>query len=210
MNEHPTVHIVDDDDSMRRSLARLLGGAGYPIVPYATAEEFLAAAGPALTGCLLLDLRLPGASGLELQDLIVDRGCALPIVFLTGHGDVPASVRAMKRGAVDFLQKPVIADQLFAAVSAALARDDARRQQVQVESDLAALRERVAALSDRQREVWLRVVRGELNKQIAIDLGIVDRTVKLHRAKAMEKLGARSTADLVRIAERLGLTDRSD
>ncbi len=210
MNEHPTVHIVDDDDSMRRSLARLLGGAGYPIVPYATAEEFLAAAGPALTGCLLLDLRLPGASGLELQDLIVDRGCALPIVFLTGHGDVPASVRAMKRGAVDFLQKPVIADQLFAAVSAALARDDARRQQVQVESDLAALRERVAALSDRQREVWLRVVRGELNKQIAIDLGIVDRTVKLHRAKAMEKLGARSAADLVRIAERLGLTDRSD
>jgi FixJ family two-component response regulator len=210
VNEHPTVHIVDDDDSMRRSLARLLGGAGYPIVPYATAEEFLAAAGPALTGCLLLDLRLPGASGLELQDLIVDRGCALPIVFLTGHGDVPASVRAMKRGAVDFLQKPVIADQLFAAVSAALARDDARRQQVQVESDLAALRERVAALSDRQREVWLRVVRGELNKQIAIDLGIVDRTVKLHRAKAMEKLGARSTADLVRIAERLGLTDRSD
>ena len=210
MIDQPTVHVVDDDDSMRRSLARLLGGAGYRIASYATAEEFLAAAGPALTGCLLLDLRLPGASGLELQDLMVERGCALPTVFLTGHGDVPASVRAMKHGAVDFLQKPVIADELFAAVSAALTKDDARLRQTREESDLDALRARVAGLSARQREVWLRVVRGELNKQIAIDLGIVDRTVKLHRAKAMEKLGARSMADLVRIAERLGLTQPMD
>ena len=209
MIEQPTVHVVDDDDSMRRSLARLLGGAGYRIASYATAEEFLAAAGPELTGCLLLDLRLPGASGLELQDQIVERGCALPIVFLTGHGDVPASVRAMKHGAVDFLQKPVIADELFAAVSAALVKDEARLRHAREDADLAALRARVDTLTDRQREVWLRVIRGELNKQIAIDLGIVDRTVKLHRAKAMEKLGARSTADLVRIAERLGLADQS-
>lgn len=210
MIEPPTVHVVDDDDSMRRSLARLLGGAGYRIASYATAEEFLAAAGPSLTGCLLLDLRLPGASGLELQELIVERGCALPIVFLTGHGDVPASVRAMKHGAVDFLQKPVIADELFAAVSAALVKDEARLRHAREDADLAALRARVDTLTDRQREVWLRVIRGELNKQIAIDLGIVDRTVKLHRAKAMEKLGARSTADLVRIAERLGLADGSN
>ena len=116
----------------------------------------------------------------------------------------------MKHGAVDFLQKPVIADQLFAAVAAALVKDEARLRHAREDADLAALRARVDTLTDRQREVWRRVIRGELNKQIAIDLGIVDRTVKLHRAKAMEKLGARSTADLVRIAERLGLADGSD
>jgi FixJ family two-component response regulator len=201
------VHVVDDDASTRRSLARLLGGAGYGVTLYESAEELLAVAGPALTGCLLLDLRLPGASGLELQDALTERGCAVPIVFLTGHGDVSASVRAMKRGAVDFLQKPVVADDLFAAVSAALARDEAVRRQ---DSELAELRARVATLSDRQREVWLRVVRGQLNKQIAHDLGIVDRTVKLHRAKAMQKLRADSTAALARIAERLGLFDGPD
>ena len=198
------LHVVDDDGSTRRSLARLLGGAGYGVALYASAEELLAVAGPALTGCLLLDLRLPGASGLELQDRLAERGCTVPIVFLTGHGDVSASVRAMKRGAVDFLQKPVVADELFAAVSAALARGAAARQH---DTELAALRARVATLSDRQRDVWLRVVRGQLNKQIAHDLGIVERTVKLHRAQAMGKLGANSTADLARIAERLGLID---
>lgn len=204
MSAPPVVHVVDDDASTRRSLARLLGGAGYGVAHYASAEELLAVAGPALTGCLLLDLRLPGASGLELQERLAERGCTVPIVFLTGHGDVSASVRAMKRGAVDFLQKPVVADELFAAVSAALARGAAARQH---DTELATLRERVATLSDRQRDVWLRVVRGQLNKQIAHDLGIVERTVKLHRAQAMEKLGANSTADLARIAERLGLID---
>jgi len=203
----PTVHVVDDDASMRRSLARLLGGAGHDVALYATAEEFLAAAGPSLTGCILLDLRLPGASGLELQDRLVERGCSAPVVFLTGHGDVPASVRAMKRGAADFLQKPVAADDLLVAVSSALARDAAARRHL---GDLAELRALAATLSDRQREVWLRVARGQLNKQIAYDLGLVERTVKLHRAKAMKKLHARSSADLVRIAERLGLSGGSD
>jgi FixJ family two-component response regulator len=197
--------VVDDDFSMRRSLSRLLGGAGYDVVPYATAEELLASAGPALTGCILLDLRLPGASGLELQERLTDSGCPAPVVFLTGHGDVPASVRAMKKGAVDFLQKPVVADELFAAVNAALERDEASRERLR---EIGALRALAATLSDRQREVWLRVVRGELNKQIAHDLGIVERTVKLHRAKAMAKLGAQSTAELARIAERLGLVGR--
>jgi FixJ family two-component response regulator len=170
---------------------------------YATAEEFLAAAGPSLAGCILLDLRLPGASGLELQDRLAERGCSAPVIFLTGHGDVPASVRAMKRGAADFLQKPVAADELLAVVSSVLARAAAARRQ---DAELADLRALAAALSERQREVWLRVARGELNKQIAHDLGLVERTVKLHRAKAMAKLRARSTADLVRIAERLGLS----
>jgi FixJ family two-component response regulator len=196
------VHVVEDDASMRTSLARLLDGEGYEVALYASAEELLAVAGPALTGCILLDLRLPGASGLELQDRLLERGCSTPVVFLTGHGDVPASVRAMKRGALDFLQKPVAADELFAAVSAALARDEAGRRQG---ADLAQLRALAATLSDRQRDVWLRVVSGQLNKQIAYDLGVVERTVKLHRARAMAKLGARSTADLARIAERLGL-----
>jgi len=207
MTASPTVHVVDDDASMRRSLARLLGGAGHEVAFYATAEEFLAVAGSSLTGCILLDLRLPGSSGLELQDRLVERGCSAPVVFLTGHGDVPASVRAMKRGAVDFLQKPVAADELLAAVASALARDAAARRHL---GDLAELRALAATLSDRQREVWLRVARGQLNKQIAYDLGLVERTVKLHRAKAMGKLRARSTADLVRIAERLGLSGGSD
>jgi FixJ family two-component response regulator len=203
---NPTVHVVDDDASMRRSLARLLGGAGHDVALYATAEELLAAAGPSLTGCILLDLRLPGASGLELQDRLAERGCSAPVVFLTGHGDVPASVRAMKRGAVDFLQKPVAADELLAAVASALARDAAARRHL---GGLAELRALADTLSERQREVWLRVAHGQLNKQIAHDLGLVERTVKLHRAKAMEKLRARSTADLVRIAERLGLSGPS-
>jgi FixJ family two-component response regulator len=198
----PIVHVVDDDASTRRSLARLLGGAGYDVTLYASAEDLLAVAGPALAGCLLLDLRLPGASGLELQDRLAERGCSVPIVFLTGHGDVSASVRAMKRGAADFLQKPVVADELIAAVSSAMARDASARRQ---DTELAELRALVAALSDRQREVWLRVARGHLNKQIAHDLGIVERTVKLHRAAVMEKLHASSTADLARMAERLGL-----
>jgi FixJ family two-component response regulator len=201
------VHVVEDDASMRTSLARLLGGAGYEVALYATAEELLAAAGPALRGCVLLDLRLPGASGLELQERLAERGCAAPVVFLTGHGDVPASVRAMKRGAVDFLQKPVAAEELFAAVASALLRDEAARRQL---GELGDLRARAATLSERQREVWLRVARGNLNKQIAQDLGIVERTVKLHRARAMVKLRARSTADLVRIAERLGLSGARD
>lgn len=202
-----TVHVVDDDASMRTSLARLLSGRGHDVRLYATAEELLEAAGPALTGCILLDLRLPGASGLELQDLLTARGCLAPIVFLTAHGDVTAGVRAMKHGAVDFLQKPARAGELFAAVASALARGDAERRQRQ---DLAETRALVARLSPREREVWLRVVRGQLNKQIAYDLGIVERTVKLHRAAAMEKLHAQSTADLVRIAERLGLSSEPD
>ena len=207
MSGSRAVHVVEDDPATRRSLARLLGGAGYAAALYATAEEFLAAAGPSLQGCILLDLRLPGASGLELQDALVARGCSAPIVFLTAHGDVPASVRAMKRGALDFLEKPVAADTLFAALDAALARDAAARQQV---AELAELQALAATLSERQREVWLRVVRGQLNKQIAHALGIVERTVKLHRARAMEKLRARSSADLVRAAERLGLSGDPD
>jgi FixJ family two-component response regulator len=207
MTPQPLVHVVDDDDSMRASLARLLGDAGYAVACYATSEEFLETAGPGTTGCLLLDLRLPGASGLMLQDVLVARQCTAPVIILTAHGDVPSSVRAMKHGACDFLQKPVMADTLFAAVESALAREAAAREE---RAELARLRGLAGTLSAREREVWLRVVRGQLNKQIAFDLGIVERTVKLHRAGAMQKLRAASTADLVGIAHRLGLAAGPD
>ena len=207
MTQRAIVHVVDDDESMRASLARLLGGAGFAVTCYATAEEFVEVAGPETTGCILLDLRLPGASGLELQDALAARQCAAPVVFLTAHGDVPSSVRAMKHGACDFLQKPVMADTLLAAVGSALARDAAARKE---RAELEQLQALAGALSEREREVWLRVARGQLNKQIAFDLGIVERTVKLHRASTMRKLRAASTADLVRIAHRLGLPGGSD
>jgi FixJ family two-component response regulator len=196
------VHVVDDDLSMRRSLSRLLAGAGFDVTLYGSAEEFLAVADGALSGCLLLDLRLPGASGLELQQLLVARRCRLPIVFLTAHGEVAATVRAMKRGAVDFLEKPVAPAVLIATLSRACARFDRISR---AEQDRVALRARAASLTLREREVWLRVAQGQLNKQIAHDLGIVERTVKLHRASAMAKLQVLSAAEMVLAAERLGL-----
>lgn len=204
MSSSPCVHIVDDDQSMRTSLARLLGGAGYSCVLHASAEELLAVAGPDLAGCLLLDLRLPGLSGLELQRVLLDRGCLAPVIFLTAHGEVEAGVRAMKLGAVDFLEKPVTADALLSAVAAAVTMDTAARQ---LRAERSALERRVSTLSSREREVWMRVVAGQLNKQIAADLGIVERTVKLHRQSAMKKLQAKSVADLARFADRLGLAE---
>jgi len=207
VTQQPQIHVVDDDASMRASLARLLSDAGYTVACYATAEAFLDVAGPWTTGCILLDLRLPGASGLVLQEVLASRQCTAPVIFLTAHGDVPSSVRAMKHGACDFLQKPVMADTLFAAVESALAREAAVREE---RAELAQLRALAGTLSEREHDVWLRVVRGQLNKQIAFDLGIVERTVKLHRAGAMQKLRAASTADLVRIAHRLGLAAGPD
>lgn len=203
----PCVHVVDDDGSIRTSLARLLAGAGYPHALYASAEALLAMAGPDLRGCLILDLRLPRMSGLELQAALRDHGCHLPIVFLTGHGDVTASVRAMKLGAVDFLEKPVSADALLAAVAAALSREEADYAS---RTEREALNALVATLTERERAVWLGVVRGQLNKQIGYDLGIVERTVKVHRRNAMRKLRAESLADLVRIADRLALMPAGD
>jgi FixJ family two-component response regulator len=197
-----TVHIVDDEAPVRTALGRLLRSAGHEVALYASAEDVLAAVQRGISGCLLLDLHLPGTSGLHLQQQLADRGCRAPVIFLTGHGDVTTGVRAMKQGALDFLEKPVDEAQLLAAVAVALARDaDARRMHDEVDE----LRARAATLTGRERAVWLEVVRGRLNKQIAGELGIVERTVKAHRAKVMEKLRADSTAELVRIAARLGL-----
>ena len=198
----PVIHVIDDDASIRTALSRLLTAAGYRVSPHASAGEFLLRPKESGPGCLILDVRMPGPSGLELQQALAREDVSLPVIFLTGHGDIPMSVRAIKSGAVDFLAKPVRKEALLAAVREALERDRASRES---EGDLAPLKSRFASLTAREREVLGEVVRGALNKQIADRLGLAERTVKFHRAHVMEKMGAGSLADLVHIAERLGL-----
>lgn len=202
MTSGATVFVVDDDDALRRATTRLLASHGFTVKAFASAEEFVAAFDPEASGCLLLDLRMPGQSGLELQRTLGERGATLPIVFLTGHADVPASVHAMKHGAIDFLEKPVNEAQLVDALGRAIARDTEMRA---LRTERARLQRRYDALTPREREVFDEVVAGQLNKQAAYALGIAERTVKLHRARLLEKMGAASLADLVRMAERLGL-----
>jgi FixJ family two-component response regulator len=204
MSARPLIHVVDDDESLRTALLRLLSAAGYEARGYASTGEFLLDPPPDRPGCLLLDVRLPGPSGLELQDALTRQGIALPVVFLTAHADVASSVRAMKAGAVDFLTKPVERDDLFEALERALARD-ARQRAAHCEAE--ALQERFATLTPREREVLDWIVAGKLNKQIAGELGMAERTVKLHRASLMTKLGASSPAELGQLAERLRRLD---
>jgi FixJ family two-component response regulator len=200
----PVVHIVDDDESLRVALGRLLSAQGYEVRSYASAGEFLVTPPAAGAGCLVLDLQLPGPSGLDLQQALERYAITLPIVFLTGRGDIESSVRAMKAGASDFLTKPVKPEVLLQAVERALATDRTRLAQRQAASHAAA---RHAALSEREREVFAGVVAGRLNKQIAGDLGIAERTVKMHRAQVMAKMQVRSVAQLARIAEVLESRD---
>jgi FixJ family two-component response regulator len=198
----PIIHVVDDDPSFRAAVTRLLRAAKYEVRGYASATEFLdsdAGAGP---GCILLDLRMPGASGLDLQESLARMDERLPIIFLTGHGDIPASVRAMKAGAVDFLTKPVRREALIRAVQNAFDVDAKGRAARAVSREL---QNRYANLTPREREVLAHVVGGKLNKQIAFDLGTVERTIKAHRASIMEKLGVQSVAELVRLAQELGI-----
>lgn len=195
----PTVYVVDDDDSMRRSLCRLLEAAGFPVVEFPSAMEFLDSNTSHAAGCVLLDLSMPGFSGLELQEILVRTGRSLPIVFLTGRGDVPSSVRAMKSGAVDFLVKPVPKAQLIAAIRTAFARDQAART---MRTEQGEMRRRLSRLTRRESEVVRLVARGLLNKQIASELGTVEKTVKVHRSRALTKLEISSVADLVRLLER--------
>jgi FixJ family two-component response regulator len=201
-DEVATVFLVDDDPSVLRALSRLLRAAGHHVSAFGSPQEFLLLHDPAAPGCLVLDLAMPGLNGLELQRALVASGSERPIIFVTGRGDIPSSVRAMKAGAVDFLTKPVNADDLLAAVGRAIERDRLMRQ---AGAELRAIGDRLARLTPREREVMLLVVAGRLNKQIAADLGTVEKTVKVHRSRVMEKMGVRTVADLVRMAERMGL-----
>jgi FixJ family two-component response regulator len=195
----PVIHIVDDDESMRTAMERLFTAAGYAVNTYASAGDFLLAA-PHSAGCILLDLNMPGPSGLDLQQGLARAGNTLPIVFLTGHGDLSHGIRAMKAGAVDFLTKPVERATLLAAIEAALSKGSASRAGAE---RLAAVRERYGTLTRRERDILAHVVAGRLNKQIAYDLCIAERTVKLARAGLMAKMQAASLPELVRSAELL-------
>ena len=200
MMSTPLIHIVDDDDSLRTAVLRLLSASGYEARGYASTGDFLLHANLEGPGCLLLDLNLPGPSGLELQEELLRRGVTLPVVFLTGRAGVPESVRAMKSGAEDFLTKPVEWQTLLEALDRALARDASQRAARDGAERLLA---RFRRLTPRERDVFERIVIGRLNKQIADELGIAERTVKLQRAQLMEKLGVGSAAELGRFAERL-------
>ena len=198
----PVIHVVDDDAPFRVAVARLLRAAGYQVALYESGDHLLANPPGSGPGCVLLDMRMSGLSGLELQDRLAKLDSILPIVFLTGHGSIPMSVQAIKAGAEDFLSKPVSKKTLLEAVERALARHRERREQRDRLDDLRAL---VATLTPREREVFALVVRGKLNKQIAYELGTSERTIKAHRHAAMEKLKVRSLAEAVALADRLGL-----
>jgi FixJ family two-component response regulator len=200
MTAPPLIHVVDDDDSLRSALQRLLAAAGYRVKTYASAGEFLLHPPADAPGCLLLDLRMPGPSGLDLQEALGRHGIRLPVIFLSGHGELATGVRAMKAGAVDFLTKPVEREPLLAAIARALEVDAAQRAASGVDRDL---QDRYAQLTAREREVFDLVVDGRLNKQIADILGIAERTVKAQRAQVMAKLGAANAAELGRIAAQL-------
>jgi len=198
----PMVFVVDDYAPGRKSISRLLRAAGFVVAAFASAQEFLAQYDPAACGCLVLDLAMPGVSGLELQSILADKGSFLPIIFLTAHGDVSTSVQAMKHGAVDFLMKPVNDEDLLKAVRMAIEKDRVLRRE---QTELFEIRERLATLTPREREVLEYVVAGRLNKQIASDLGTVEQTVKVHRAHVMQKMKVHSVAELVRLTERCGI-----
>ena len=200
MSTAPLIHVIDDDESLRPALLRLLAAAGFEARGYASAGDFLLHPPSDRPGCVLLDVRMPGPSGLELQEAMRDRGIDLPIVFLTGHADVSSSVRAMKAGAVDFLEKPVDRDALMGALARAMTRDLQARTQRGHSNEL---RRRFGLLTSRERDVFDRVVAGTANKVIADELGISERTVKVHRAQLMAKLGVGSTAELGGLAEQL-------
>lgn len=204
--ESPIVFVVDDHRSVREGVTSLLASIGLRVQTFRTAEEFLHAARPDAAACMVLDVRLPGLSGLDVQQLMVRTGRAIPIVFITGHGDVPMSVEAMKSGAVEFLLKPFRDQQLLDAIQRALARDRFERQRL---ADEAALRRRYDSLTPREREVMAHVVTGQLNKQIAAELRMSEVTVKVHRSRLMQKMSVASLPELVRAADRLALPSRS-
>jgi FixJ family two-component response regulator len=203
----PTVFLLDDDPEMVKALTRLLRAKRFEVRGFTSVRAFLDACRPEDTACLVLDVTMPELDGLELQRHLTHQGILIPIIFLTGHGDIPMSVRAIKAGAKDFLTKPVDAAALVQAVRAALQVAETRRQTITETAELAA---RLATLTPRELEVMEHVVAGQLNKQIAADLGTGEQNIKLHRAHIMKKMGVESLADLVRAAERLGVGGRGE
>jgi FixJ family two-component response regulator len=199
------IYLVDDDPAVLKGLSRLLRSAGYEAQSFNSASEFMERYDPNVPGCLVLDLAMPEITGLDLQRWLMQSDSSLPVIFLTGRGDVPTSVRAMKEGAVDFLTKPVNDSDLLNAIEGALQRESETRT---ARAEAREWRARLATLTPREREVLEHVVSGQLNKQVAAELGTVEKTIKVHRARVMDKMGAESLADLVRIAERLGLSHR--
>jgi FixJ family two-component response regulator len=196
------VFLVDDDPSVLRALTRLLRSKGYEVRAFASSTEFLAQHDSSIRGCAILDVSMPDLDGLKLQAALMASGAERPVIFISGVGDIPATVRAMKAGAIDFLTKPVNSHQLLAALKRAIEMDHKARES---QRDLELLKSRISTLTPREREVLMHVVAGRLNKQIAADLGIVEKTIKLHRGRMMRKMGVRTLADLVRMAERAGI-----
>ena len=196
------VHVVDDDEPTRRATARLLEAAGFPVRTYASAGEFLSVVGPGTSGCVILDVRLPDLNGLDLQVALTERDVPLPIIFMTGYGQIPDTVRAIQAGAVDFLTKPVDGQVLLGAVTRALTQDEASRTARERQQ---LLRDRYERLTAREREVFLHLIGGQLNKQVAADLEISERTIKLHRANVFKKLEVDSMAEMARLAVELGI-----
>jgi FixJ family two-component response regulator len=197
-----TVFVVDDELSVRQSLARLLRALGLNVATFASAKAFLESYDPNVPGCLVLDLAMPDFSGLQLQEALAAKGSSLPIIFLTGQGDVPSSVKAMKHGAIDYLGKPVDGRDLIEAIRGGFEKDRIARQ---LDTELTEIRRRIATLTPREYQVLRHVLSGQLNKQIAADLGTVEKTIKVHRARVMEKVEAGSLAELVRLAQRVGI-----
>jgi len=201
--EEPIVYVIDDDAAVRDAVEDLLRSVGLKVRSFRSTQDFMQSERPDAPGCLLLDVRLPGPSGLEFQRDLAKSGVHLPIIFLTGHADIPMSVRAMKSGAIEFLTKPFREQELLDAIQLGIERDRARRQDAEVVADL---QKRFDALTAREREVMAIVVTGRLNKQIAADLEVSEMTVKIHRSQVMRKMRAKSLIELVRMADKLGIS----
>jgi len=201
----PIVYLIDDDESVREGVADLLRSVGHAVQSFASAQEFLDSTRPDAPGCIVLDVRLPGPSGLEFQRKLTKSNVQLPIIFISGHGDIPMSVRAIKSGAIDFLTKPLNEQQLLDAVQTGIESDRARREQAKFGAEL---QKRFASLTPRERDILTLVVCGRRNKQIAGQLGLSEMTVKVHRSHIMQKMRANSLVDLVRLADQLGVSSK--
>jgi FixJ family two-component response regulator len=203
----PIVFVVDDDLSLREALSSLIRSVGLRVETFASAQDFLRYARPDVTACLVLDVRMPGLSGLDLQRELAHAERRIPIIFITGHGDIPMSVRAMKAGAIEFLPKPFRDEDLLDAIREGLERDQVAREQ---RGELAEIQDKYATLTSREREVIVLLVKGMLNKQVAAELGITEITIKVHRRRILQKMNAKSLPALVRMVEKLHLTDLAD